>query len=125
MRASNCIHRTFLATPGTTTASSHPLGIVGGAVKLGGDLQEEPRLPVYAVSARAWQGSDDAKGVCKTRPDETGGQHRKQATRQADGGIAHRCVRTGGEKGVVFADGVPRRRRMVSGLKQSFRERIR
>src|SRR5665811_4847 len=28
------IHSTFLATPGTTTASAHPLGIVGGAVKL-------------------------------------------------------------------------------------------
>src|ERR1019366_1142634 len=40
--------------------------------KIGGNLQGEPRLPVYATSARAWQGSDDAKGVFKTRLQEKG-----------------------------------------------------
>src|ERR1035441_6449765 len=32
-------HGTFLATLGTTTASTHPLGIVGGAVKLRSGLE--------------------------------------------------------------------------------------
>ena len=34
--------------------------------KIGGDLQGEPRLPVDATSARAWQGQDDAREGVQT-----------------------------------------------------------
>ena len=51
--------------------------------KLGGPLAGEPRLPVYATSARAWQGSDDSKGVCKhglrRKADNAGTATTKQA----------------------------------------------
>src|SRR6266851_2515375 len=33
--------------------------------KIGGNLQGEPILPVDAGSARAWQGSDAPRGMCK------------------------------------------------------------
>ena len=55
------------------------------------------------------------------RADNTENRPRDRLTAESLIGVSA----LGGEKGVVFADGVPRRRRMVSGLKQSFRERIR
>src|ERR1035437_3019263 len=62
----NCIHRRFLAIPGTTTASSHPLGIVGGAVKLRSGLQGfvlshqggRPRLREHSGYSGLTQGTE-------------------------------------------------------------------
>jgi hypothetical protein len=54
---------------------------VGGTASAG-----EPRLPVDARSARAWQGSDDSKGITKHEQGER--RHRWQQGRPT-------CCRTG------------------------------
>src|ERR1039457_7004154 len=102
MRTSNCPRSTFLATSGTTTASTHPLGIIGGAVKLRTGLEwfvlpghgGGPRLREQSGYSRLIQRPECARGFhCLIEPfhalasgDHHGNRQIQRVVQALDGG---------------------------------------